>query len=138
MKPWRSSAREGYTATRLRDGQRVWGVRWLTQYGVDAADPIVHDGRLFVSSGYGKGSGLFKLGGAEPESLWKSKVLSTQMNAAVLYEGHLYGTAGDTTSKAALKCVEFTTGQEKWSMPISDRRRDARGRTVDRARERAN
>lgn len=109
------SSGEGYTATRLRDGQRVWGVRWLTQYGVNAADPIVHDGRLFVSSGYGKGSGLFKLGGAEPESLWKSKVLSTQMNAAVLYEGHLYGTAGDTTSKAALKCVEFTTGQEKWS-----------------------
>lgn len=111
------SSGEGYTATRLRDGQRVWSVRWLTQYGVNAADPIVHNGHLFVSSGYGKGSGLFKLGGAEPESLWKSKVLATQMNAAVLHEGHLYGTAGDTTTKAALKCVEFTTGQEKWSHP---------------------
>lgn len=111
------SSGEGYTAVRLRDGERVWGVRWLTQYGVNAADPILHDGRVFVCSGYGKGSGLFQLGGAEPELVWKSKVLATQMNAAVLFEGHLYGTAGDTTAKAALKCVEFATGQEKWSQP---------------------
>ena len=39
------------------------------------------------------------------------------LNAAVLFEGHLYGVDGDTTDKATLKCVEFATGTEKWSHP---------------------
>jgi outer membrane protein assembly factor BamB len=111
------SSGDAYTAVRLSDGQKAWSVRWLTQYGVNAADPILHDGHLFVSSGYGKGSGFFKLAKPEPESIWKNKTLSTQMNSAVLHEGHLYGTAGDTTTKAALKCVEWSTGQEKWAFP---------------------
>lgn len=111
------SSGDAYTAVRLADGQRVWSTRWTTQYGVNASDPILHDGQLFLSTGYGKGAGLFKLGGAEPASVWKSKVLATQMNAAVLFNGHLYGADGDTTSKAALKCVEFATGKEKWSQP---------------------
>ena len=39
------------------------------------------------------------------------------MNAAVLFDGHLYGADGDTTSRAALKCVELNTGTEKWARP---------------------
>lgn len=109
------SSGKTYAAVRLADGQPVWNVRWLTQYGVNAPDPIIQDGRLFLSTGYGKGAAFFKLGGAEPEQLWKSKSLATQMNAAVLFQGHLYGVDGDTTGKASLKCVEFATGAEKWS-----------------------
>ena len=33
-------------------------------------------------------------------------MLRTQLNAAVLFDGHLYGADGDTTQSAALKCVE--------------------------------
>lgn len=111
------SSGESYSAVRLRDGQRVWSIRWLTQYGVNASDPILHKGQVFLSSGYGKGAGLFQTGAPEPTALWKSKVLATQMNAAVLHEGHLYGIDGDTTAKASLKCVEFASGKEKWSSP---------------------
>ena len=111
------SSGEAYTAVRLRDGTSVWSIRWLTQYGVNASDPIVQGGQVFLCSGYGKGAGLFKLGGSDPTPIWKSKVLATQMNAAVLYDGHLYGTDGDTTAKASLKCVEFASGKEKWSFP---------------------
>ena len=39
------------------------------------------------------------------------------LNAAVLQAGYLYGVDGDTTEKAALKCVELATGTEKWSHP---------------------
>jgi outer membrane protein assembly factor BamB len=72
---------------------------------------------MFLSSGYGKGGGLFKLGAGEPEAGWKTKALRTQLNAAVLYQGHLYGVDGDTSQKAALKCLDFATGQEKWAQP---------------------
>jgi outer membrane protein assembly factor BamB len=106
-----------YLAVDARTGREVWRFKWLTEYGVNAADPIVSGDHVFISSGYNKGAALLKLTGGEPEPVWKSKVLRTQMNAAVLHDGHLYGVDGDTTTKATLKCVEFATGREKWAQP---------------------
>jgi outer membrane protein assembly factor BamB len=111
------SSGQAYLAVNLSTGKEAWRVKWLTQYGVNAADPIVEGDRMFLSTGYGKGGALFKLGAGEPEQLWKTKALRTQMNAAVLFQGHLYGVDGDTTEKAALKCLDFATGAEKWSQP---------------------
>jgi len=108
---------QSYRAVDLRDGSPVWSVRWVTEYGVNAADPLVEGDQLWLSTGYGKGAALFRLGTAEPEQVWKGKVLRTQMNAAVLSGGHLYGVDGDTTAKASLKCVEAATGTEKWNHP---------------------
>lgn len=106
-----------YVAVHPDNGKEAWRIRWLTEYGVNASDPIVEGDRLFLSTGYGKGAGLFQLGAGEPEPLWKTRKLRTQMNPAVLYQGHLYGVDGDTTEKAALKCLEFATGEEKWAHP---------------------
>ena len=108
---------QSYVAVKLKDGKEAWRIKWLTQYGVNAADPILDGDRVFLSTGYGKGAGLFKLGGATPEELWKSKVLRTQLNGAVLYQGHLYGMDGDTGDKGPLKCLDFATGTEKWKHP---------------------
>ena len=60
---------------------------------------------------------MFRLGAGEPEQLWKTKKLRTQMNPAVLFQGHLFGVDGNTTDKAALKCLDFATGDEKWAHP---------------------
>ena len=105
---------QSYVAVSLADGKEAWRIKWLTQYGVNASDPIFDGDHVFLSTGYGKGSALFKLGGAEPVEVWKSKAFRTQMNGAVLYKGHLYGVDGDTTEKASLKCIDFATGTEKW------------------------
>ncbi len=106
-----------YVAVNLRNGKEAWRVRWLTEYGVNASDPIVEGDHLFLSTGYGKGGALYKLAASAPEPLWKTKKLRTQLNSAVLFQGHLYGTDGDTTEKAALKCLDFATGEEKWTQP---------------------
>jgi outer membrane protein assembly factor BamB len=108
---------QSYLAVNLRTGRELWRVRWLTQFGVNAADPIVDGDNIFISTGYGKGAALVKLGGVEPETIWKSKVMRNQINSCVLLGAHLYGIDGDTTDKAALKCVELATGAEKWSQP---------------------
>ena len=105
---------QSYVAVKLKDGKEAWRIKWLTQYDVNAADPIIEGDRVFISTGYGKGSGLFKLGGATPEEIWKSKALRTQMNGAVLYQGHLYGMDGDSGGKGPLKCLDLATGAEKW------------------------
>ena len=106
-----------YLAINPETGQEAWRVRWVTQYGVNASDPIIHEQKMFLSTGYGKGAALFDLKETPPKELWKNKVLRTQLNSGVLFEGHVYGVDGDTTDKARLKCVEFATGKELWSEP---------------------
>lgn len=106
-----------YVAINPLDGKEAWRTRWVTEYGVNASDPIVDGDRMFLSTGYGKGGGLFKLGAGAPESVWTTKKLRTQLNAAVLFKGHLYGVDGDTSQKASLKCLDFATGEEKWAQP---------------------
>jgi hypothetical protein len=106
---------QSYVAVEPATGKEAWRIRWLTQYNVNASDPVLDGDRIFLSTGYGKGGALFRLGSGEPEQLWKTKALRSQMNAAVLHAGHLYGADGDTTEKAALKCLDFATGKEKWA-----------------------
>ena len=114
------SSSQAYLAVEPQTGQEQWRIRWLTQYGVNAADPIIDSDRIFISSGYGKGGALLKPdadAGPEPTVLWKNKTLRSQRNAAVLVGGSLFGVDGDTTEKATLKCVAIATGQVKWSEP---------------------
>jgi outer membrane protein assembly factor BamB len=107
---------EAYLAVDPSTGKELWRMKWLTQYGVNAADPIPVGERIFISTGYGKGAALFKPA-SEPQVIWKSKVLRTQLNPPVLVGNYLYGADGDTTEKAPLKCVEAETGTEKWKVP---------------------
>jgi outer membrane protein assembly factor BamB len=109
------STGESYLAVEPRTGREAWRIPWVTEYGVNAADPIVDGDRLFLSSGYDKGAALFTLGKDTPRLAWENRVLRCQMNPPVLLDGHLYGVDGNTTDRAKLKCVELATGAEKWS-----------------------
>lgn len=106
---------KSYVAVNAKTGKEAWRIAWPTQYGVNAADPVLEGDHIFISTGYGKGAGLFKLTGGQPEAVWQSKELRTQMNPSVLLDGFLYGIDGDTTIKATLKCVELKSGAVKWS-----------------------
>lgn len=110
---------KSYLAVDAKTGVEAWRVKWVTQYGVNAADPVVNGDAAFISSGYQKGGAVVRFGKGEPEIQRPSRVLRTQMNPAVLLGGHLYGIDGDTTEKTSLKCVEFATGVEKWATPVT-------------------
>jgi len=107
------SSGKAWIAVDPRTGKEAWRIPWVTQYGVNAADPIVAGDLLFVTSAYGKGCGLFKMG--SPDPVWESKVLSMQMSPPVLIDGHLYGFDGMGGKPSKLKCVEMATGAEKWT-----------------------
>lgn len=96
-----------------KTGREVWRTTWETDWEVNAAAPIYHDGHLFLTSGYKTGSALFKLSTSGDKlaasEVWRSDVLLSKFQSAVLHEGHLY-----TSDQNALKCVEFLTGKEKW------------------------
>jgi outer membrane protein assembly factor BamB len=96
-------------------GELNWQYRWITRYGVNAADPIVMGDEVFISSGYSKGAGLIRVTANEPVEVWRIRQLRNQLNASVLVDGYLYGIDGDTTQQATLQCVSWKTGQVEWS-----------------------
>lgn len=100
---------------RAADGVSVLRIPWETDFSVNAASPIFHDGFLLISSGYHTGSALFKLRRdgekLKADKVWGvDKVLMAKFQSAVLYEGHLY-----CSDQKRLACVDFATGKEKWS-----------------------
>lgn len=111
------SNEKNYVCVDAATGTPAWSHKWMTRYGVNAADPIVSGDFILIASGYGKGAELLKwTGSGEPERVWKSRDLRTQMNAAVLIDGHLYGIDGDEGKDGtALKCLNLETGETLWS-----------------------
>ncbi|MBE2287335.1 MAG: PQQ-binding-like beta-propeller repeat protein [Prosthecobacter sp.] len=104
-----------YKGVDPKNGTVLWEHTWSTSYGVNAADPILSGTKLFISSGYNKGCALLDLASAEPQEVWRSRVMKNQFNSSVLIDGHLFGSDGDYDKTNALKCIDFATGTEKWS-----------------------
>lgn len=97
-----------------KTGREVWSMPWITSWNVNAATPIFHDGQLFFSSGYKHGAIAVKLTPAGDMftgmTVWDSRAIRAKFQSPVLYQGHLY-----TSDEIELKCVEFATGEAKWS-----------------------
>lgn len=108
------SSGRAYKGVDPSNGKELWEHTWTTSYGVNAADPILGGTKLFISSGYNKGCALLELASAEPQELWRNRLMKNQFNSSVLVEGHLFGIDGDFDKTAVLKCLEFETGTEKW------------------------
>lgn len=102
----------GLVIVSLEDGRELAKTRWQTSYGVNAATPIVHGDRIYISSGYNTGGAVYVFTGDELRELWRNKVMSNHFATSILHEGHLYG-----YDDSRLKCVEFATGKERWVEP---------------------
>jgi len=95
----------------LRDvatGKEIWRFPWKTKYDVNASTPTVVGDRIFISSGYGHGGALVKIGESKP--IWKHNKIKTHMMTCVLYEGKLYG-----FDEHNLTCIDFDSGKVYWS-----------------------
>ncbi len=104
-----------YVAVRIDTGEPLWSERWLTSFNCNAADPIFHNGKLFLSSGYNRGAALFEVSGGEPERIWKSKEMKNQLHGSLLHDGHLYGIDGDMEAGGRLVCMRWDDGEVVWA-----------------------
>ena len=100
----------GIVGRSAKDGKELWRYPWKTSYDVNAATPIVADGKVFISSGYGKGCALVNFGAGEPKAVWENKKMRNHVASCVLKDGHLYG-----FDENQLKCIDLATGEEKWA-----------------------
>ncbi len=112
--------RSGLQAADPATGEIRFHQRWRSRSrtSVNAATPIVVDGRVFLSSSYGTGAILLKVGGAELEKVWSSDdALSNHYSTSVYKDGYLYGFHGRQEYGQELRCVEWETGTVRWSEP---------------------
>jgi len=101
----------------LNTGKKLWSRDWETSYDVNAADPIPLNGKIFISSGYGKGASVIDVTGTQPTNVWTSKVMRNHFSSCVLINGYLYGIDGNV-GNGSLKCIDFATGTEKWAQNL--------------------
>ncbi len=112
--------RSGLQAADPATGEIRFHQRWRSRSrtSVNAATPIVVDDRIFLSSSYGTGAILLKVGGAELEKVWSSDdALSNHYSTSVYKDGYLYGFHGRQEYGQELRCVEWETGKVRWSEP---------------------
>lgn len=93
-----------------KTGVVAWTYPWKTSYDVNAADPIIEGNKVFVSSGYNHGASVFEVVDNQPKAIWENKSLRNQFSSSVLWKGFLYGVDDNQ-----LRCVDFATGEVKWS-----------------------
>lgn len=105
---------KGLVGLDIKTGKQLWRYERTAQ-GSPACIPTPVAGEGFVYSGAGRsGGGLVKItgtaGALAAEEVYFSAKLPTSIGGAVLVGEFLYG-----TSNQGLQCVEFKTGQVKWS-----------------------
>jgi outer membrane protein assembly factor BamB len=96
------------------DGRRLWSVPWDFP-NPNVCQPLVLPGdRVFVSSGYGAGCGLFHVerapdGALSAEQVWKSTALKSKFATYVHRDGFVYG-----LDDGILACLDVATGRRVW------------------------
>ncbi|MEZ5402704.1 MAG: PQQ-binding-like beta-propeller repeat protein [Bryobacteraceae bacterium] len=94
--------------------------RWRSrsQASVNAATPLAHGSQVFITASYGTGAALLDIAQGKPKVIWSGDdSLSAHYATPVLHEGHLYGFDGRQEMGQELRCVEWSTGKVKWSVP---------------------
>lgn len=96
-----------------QDGREYWRHPWKTTLDANVATPIFRDNRLYVSTGYGTGCGLFELSAVDgrpaAKLLWANKEMKNYFSTCVLVGNYLYG-----FNNTMLSCMDFETGEVKW------------------------
>ena len=89
-----------------------------TTHDANVANPVFHEGQVFISSGYGAGSELVKLTvdgeNVKAEQVWESKELDNHHGGVILVDGYLYG-ASDRLNNGKWICLDWKTGEMKYA-----------------------
>ncbi len=97
-------------------GKEFWNLPWKTAHDVNASTPAVAGNIVFITSGYGTGCQAIEVDGKSAKPIWTSDVIASQHSDPVIIDGHIYGYSGQSNqNRGSLKCVELSTGEEKWS-----------------------
>jgi outer membrane protein assembly factor BamB len=114
----------GIVGIAAHDGRLLWSYRREPAYGdVVIATPIVHDGRVLSTVGFGQGSDLIKVTSRdstfEVVKEFSNKAVESRDGGVVFIDGHVYG----YSENKGWICLDFKTGNMVWT----ERRKLGRG-----------
>jgi outer membrane protein assembly factor BamB len=99
----------------LASGKQLWSFPWVTGHDVNAADPLVHGNRIFISSNYGVGCALIEIQEKGPKLVWKNDKMNSHFSSFIYLDGYIYGNDGTASyRRGTFRCLEFETGKEMW------------------------
>ena len=113
---------EGLFSHDLENGRVLWSYGWVSNpteknnvcqpIPLPRTDTNASD-RVFISSGYGKGSALLEIDQRETEfsvrPKWINRKLKAKFSSVMLHEGYVYGLDG-----SILTCIQLDTGKRQW------------------------
>ncbi len=105
---------DGLFGVEAKTGKLLWRYDKTTgQMGLSAMTPVISEGLVYSGNDRLGGAAVRILangGAAKAEEVYRGMKLPRMLGGAVLIGEYLYGSSGN-----ALVCVEFKTGQVKWS-----------------------
>ncbi len=117
--------RENLLGFRPQDGSLLFSFKWRARKleSVNASTPVVSGNRIFIGETYQKGGVLLEVNKSwDTKIVWsddgkRDKSMAPHWNTPVLHDGFLYGCDGERLASADLTCVDFLTGEVRWSVP---------------------
>ena len=107
---------DGLRILQAATGEQFAFERWESDFGTNSTTPIVKDGLIYVSSGYGVGCGLFRLERDKLEMIYSNRRMRNHFNNSILLGGYVYGFDGNSNlgRVVQLTCMNFETGEVAW------------------------
>ena len=113
---------DGLRINRSINGDPLAFEPWPSPFRTNSTTPIIAGDKVYISTGYNVGCGLFKLTRSSKqvpiqlEEIYTNRQMRNHFNNSILYEGHLYGFDGNSNLGRVvhLKCMNFETGEVLW------------------------
>ena len=102
---------ESLVGVQASDGKLLWRSDWPGRTAI-IPTPIYRDGHVYITSGYGIGCKLVRLGNDQGVSdVYVNKVMKNHHGGVILVGDHLYG----YSDNRGWTCQDFKTGAAVWS-----------------------
>lgn len=107
---------DGLRITGLDNGDQIAFYPWPSPFRTNATTPIVDGNRIFISTAYDAGCGLFEFDGRNLKLIYSNKQMRNHFNNSILWKGYLYGFDGNSNlgRVVQLTCMNFETGDIAW------------------------
>jgi outer membrane protein assembly factor BamB len=93
-----------------KNGSVLWKSSWPGKVAV-IPTPIYSDGHVYVTSGYGVGCKLVKIGKNKPMNIYENKVMKNHHGGVIKMGEYLYG----YSDSVGWTCQNFKTGELIWN-----------------------